>query len=1214
MAGLSAATVLLLAAISLVTTLGYFREAKLHDQTESARADLEKSYEQLKLEEQRSSGFQTEVRELEESAAEITAVVEDLSRRRDQLNKSLAQGERQLAGNEEQLFATAMELAREARRNGQIELADYYLRQCPARLRNADWNLLKQQCLPTSVSFDGRGCVAVSHDGKQIAGGAEDCAVKVWDIASQQALHTLRGHTESVQAVAFSPDGKLLASVGGRELMLWNLEDGTLADALEGHEHPLNDVAFSPDGRRLASASRTGEVIVWDVAAGTSVRAFAGGSLVAFNHDGRLLATGHHQRWKWRGDSIAVRVWDLSLPNDAANGPVLTIKSAGNCLPAFHPHTNQLAVGQNGYRHIELWDVESKRMIKRLPHDSLADSIAFSRDGNRLAYAGNRDSSALGGENFRVVIWNLNTGEQERTLPWFRNPVRSQVLFDDGSQLATATSRSIKLWKLSPQHDPTAAILADIRQLDVGPLDWPQWGGSRARVNTPHGQNIPADWDIGDGLPNRHVWSPESKPNVENPAWSLKPRAPANSRNVKWAAQLGSQTYGNPVVANGRIFVGTNNSAGYLKRYPPQTDLGVLLCFEEETGRFLWQDSNEKLPTGRIHDWPDQGVCSTPLVDGNRLWYVSNRGEVVCLDTEGFYDGEDDGPEQGSWSQLFDVVTHVHTTLGDSLSRNVWQTEFQEHKVNLPRSHGIKRVDKTWVVVEYFRVGGRQQSVDRFRIRRDGELLRVFEIPGEGQVERKLFSIVDLLLPGLGTADIVNDLRGHFAKLGIQLPERVDIGVDDSGETWSFTIDLERAATDFRLRRWKNRLLVERRLTPADTQEADVVWRFDMMKELGVLQHNMANCSMLTVGGMLFVCTSNGLDESHVTLPAPDAPSFLAMDRDTGKVLWTDNSPGKNILHAQWASPSYGVFDGQPQVIFPGGDGWVYSFDPRGDGKGKSKLLWKFDGNPKDSKWILGGHRGTRNNIIAFPAIYDGLVYITMGQDPEHGEDVGHLWCINPAGRTGGIDVSPELVVDLQGKPVPHRRLQALDVSQGERAIPNPDSAVVWHYSQRDRNADGKIDFEEEFHRSISIPVIKDDVLYTADFSGLFHCLNAKTGEVYWTHDMLAQCWGSALLVDGKVFISDEDGDILVFRHVPDPKTAMQRIDTKHDPVEYVPLNGRKTFEIINEFNIGNSVYMTPIVANNVLYIATKNALYAIQETYGSSGSVMDEDRKREQE
>src|SRR5258708_7785870 len=64
-------------------------------------------------------------------------------------------------------------------------------------------------------------------------------------------------------------------------------------------------------------------------------------------------------------------------------------------------------------------------------------------------------------------------------------------------------------------------------------------------------------------------------------------------------------------------------------------------------GKFLWQDSSEKLPTGRVHDWPMQGICATPLVEGDRLWFVTSRGEVVCLDTEGFYDGENDGPFTG---------------------------------------------------------------------------------------------------------------------------------------------------------------------------------------------------------------------------------------------------------------------------------------------------------------------------------------------------------------------------------------------------------------------------------------------------------------------------------------------------------------------------------------------------------------------------------------
>jgi outer membrane protein assembly factor BamB len=108
------------------------------------------------------------------------------------------------------------------------------------------------------------------------------------------------------------------------------------------------------------------------------------------------------------------------------------------------------------------------------------------------------------------------------------------------------------------------------------------------------------------------------------------------------------------------------------------------------------------------------------------------------------------------------------------------------------------------------------------------------------------------------------------------------------------------------------------------------------------------------------------------------------------------------------------------------------------------------------------------------------------------------------------------------------------------------------------------------------IPVIKDDILHVADFSGLFHCLDAKTGELYWTHDLLAACWGSALVVDGKVYIADEDGDVAVFRH---------------SSLREVALPGGQP---LAEINIGNSIYGTPIVANNVLYIACKDLLIAI--------------------
>ncbi|MEZ6115745.1 MAG: hypothetical protein R3C28_04125 [Pirellulaceae bacterium] len=366
----------------------------------------------------------------------------------------------------------------------------------------------------------------------------------------------------------------------------------------------------------------------------------------------------------------------------------------------------------------------------------------------------------------------------------------------------------------------SATQLTSYKADNVGSGDCNQWGGSPSRNNVHASGSIPEEWDVGGFDRKTGEWKKD------------------DAVNIKWVSAVGSQTYGNPVVANGQVYVGTNNGHGYIERYPSNVDLGCLICFRESDGEFMWQHSSEKLPTGRVHDWPLQGICCAPLVEGERLWFVTSRGEVRCLDTKGFHDEENDGP-------------------------------YTEEK--------------------------------------------------------------------------------------------------ETGK-----------------------------------READVIWVFDMMKELGSSQHNMCSCSLTVWGDLLFVNTSNGLDESHINLPAPNAPSFFCMNKNSGEVYWTDKSPGTNILHGQWSSPAVAELGGVVQAIFAGGDGWVYSFKA-----GQEKeLLWKFDANPKDSKWILGG-RGTRNNIIATPVIHEGKVFVAVGQDPEHGEGVGHLWCIDPNLRG---DVSPTAV------------------------------------------------------------------------------------------------------------------------------------------------------------------------------------------------------------
>ena len=155
--------------------------------------------------------------------------------------------------------------------------------------------------------------------------------------------------------------------------------------------------------------------------------------------------------------------------------------------------------------------------------------------------------------------------------------------------------------------------------------------------------------------------------------------------------------------------------------------------------------------------------------------------------------------------------------------------------------------------------------------------------------------------------------------------------------------------------------------------------------------------------------------------------------------------------------------------------------------------------------------------------------------------------------------------------PIPHRRLQAVIEEEGEVARPNPNSGVVWHYSEFDKDGNKKFAWEEQMHRTCGTVAIKDDLLYIADFSGLFHCVDAKTGVPYWTHDLLAACWGSAMIVEGKVYCGDEEGKVVVFKH-------------------------SKEYEepIVNE--MGNSVYTTPVVANNKLFIANKTHVFCIGE------------------
>lgn len=690
----------------------------------------------------------------------------------------------------------------------------------------------------------------------------------------------------------------------------------------------------------------------------------------------------------------------------------------------------------------------------------------------------------------------------------------------------------------------------DMADWKVKPGDYPQWMRTADKNNVIDAKNIPSEWNVGGFDRKTGAWKKDK------------------AKNIKWVVQLGSQTYGNPVVAGGKVFVGTNNGAGYLDRYSSKVDLGCLICFNESDGRFLWQHSSEKLPTGLVHDWPLMGICCAPYVEGDRVWFVTSRGEVRCLDAQGYYDDEDDGPVKNEWIKQFAVEPLVHAGLNDSAISDVLAAQFEAAGAKIGSGATVETIEEN----KKWSISYREEGEDKeLQVRLEGMNLIGSQVAKDGDKSNMmdLFTVDSRLGAGLEEGKPSVTLRSQFALSGIELPEDAASKAATPGKLWTIAVTVDSVERQFRLKMVGPRLTCEKLVTPADKHEADVIWVVDMMKDLQVSQHNMCSCSVTAVGDILYVCTSNGVDESHLNVPAPDAPSFLAMDKNTGKVLWTDKSPGANIHHGQWSSPAVGVLGDVPQVLFGGGDGWLYSFRADGGKDGKPEFLWKFDTNPKDAKLVLGS-TGTRNDIIATPVIHEGLVYVACGQDPEHAEGPGRLWCIDPTKRG---DVSAWLAVkrDDPTKPLPYRRVQAVIADEGEIAVENPNSAAVFHYANFDQNGNGKFSHEETMHRSCGTVAIKDNLLYIADFSGLVHCLDAKTGKVHWTHDMLAASWGSPLIVDDKVYIGDEDGDVCVFELKAE----------KHEPIA--------------EINMGSSVYSTPIVANGVLYIANRTHLFAIE-------------------
>jgi outer membrane protein assembly factor BamB len=376
-----------------------------------------------------------------------------------------------------------------------------------------------------------------------------------------------------------------------------------------------------------------------------------------------------------------------------------------------------------------------------------------------------------------------------------------------------------------------------------------------------------------------------------------------------------------------------------------------------------------------------------------------------------------------------------------------------------------------------------------------------------------------------------------------------------------------------------------------DATDADIIWEHDMMRELNVFPHEKSNCSPLVVGDRLYVCTSNGVAANHINIPSPDAPTLVCLDRNTGKLLWKDTSPGENIMHGQWSSPSFAE-DPVPQVLHGQGDGWLRAFDPA-----TGKLLWKFDCNRKGAQSGFGG-TGEKSDFIGMPVVHNGRVYIGTGQDPEHSTGLAHVWCIDLkkatelGAKTADRDVSPDLLVRIDRQ------------DNGEKKAttkPNPSSALAWVYGGPEARKWAPRDFQ--FGRTMSTVAVVDDIVYAAELHGYLHCLNAKTGELYWQYDTKGSIWGSPYCVDGKVLVGTDDGDLFIFKHAKQPEKIDGVEDAKGAPAmraaRTIQKAARQKVEqtyLLAKIELPAPIRTTPIVVNGVLYVATQTMLYAIQK------------------